>query len=342
MRLRTFFIAVPVVLAIPCGYLACVENTTNNIAQGSDSGASDAASTNPIADAGAAVDSAVPDSGPTTGCPAGCLPPAPKGWIGPSAVYDGPSESAPSTCPSLYNSMEVTAHRALTAPPAQCNCGAPAFSGESCRATVSEWSNAGCASGPSVNLGDLYSVGCSAANTGYVFVGTPVFTPGTCAFPSPTTTLPDAGFSTTDVSCGLPQQNPVCPTDALCVTAPAPSLPYTRLCVHRTGDVPCASADYAERFVAYQGLDDTRACSPCQGTATGGACGGSWGFGGCAGTGAPPPANYPTNSCSSVSYPQTGVNGGAMAPTGMVCNQDGGAPQGSATPSGPVTFCCNQ
>lgn len=41
-----------------------------------------------------------PDALPSQNCPLECLPPAPAGWTGPSAVYDGPQQDKPAACPT--------------------------------------------------------------------------------------------------------------------------------------------------------------------------------------------------------------------------------------------------
>lgn len=115
----------------------------------------------------------------------------------------------------------------------------------------------------------------------------------------------------------------------------------TRLCVHRDGDVQCPNADYSKRFVAYKTIVDTRACSTCTGTANG-ACGATWGAvantGQC---GASPFNTYATGSCGA-QYGIGAVIGAAIAPTNLACAQDGGAPEGDASLTDAVTFCCNK
>src|SRR5687768_2028633 len=43
-----------------------------------------------------------PDAAPPVGCAQDCLPPAPAGWKGPSAVYDGPTAGKPTECTGQY------------------------------------------------------------------------------------------------------------------------------------------------------------------------------------------------------------------------------------------------
>ncbi len=288
-----------------------------------------------------------PDAAPPAHCPLGCLPPAPPGWTGPSATYDGVPNAKPTECPTPYTQPEISAHQGAAAEPATCSCGDFVVKDAKCAAGVELWQSSGCNSGQPVLDGTANAPGpCHSVSNGaygYIRVTTPTLTRGSCTYPSPQKTAPEPTFDKAQVACGLPQVA-ACDGRADCVATPVPAAPFTRLCIHKDGDAPCPSADYANRIVAYKQVDDTRDCSPCEGTPAGGACGSRWGIsandGQCA-AGIPPTTNA-VDAC--VSNPGIGarVNVGALLPTGITCTTTGGAPTGAVTATEPVTFCCNR
>jgi hypothetical protein len=324
-------------------YVACVGDTTAV----TDASAPDASTADaPLTDAspGDGSADASTDVAPSLGCPSGCLPSAPSGWVGPSAVYDGPSAGKPTGCVgSVYTQKELDAYQGLDAGPATCSCGTPTFGGDGyCSAGMAQYTASDCSGAPSVVLGAMGGRSCeNPSANGYVRFATPsVADAGTCSFPSPTTTLPDASFAAENVSCGLAQAT-ACPTAPACVTTPVPSQPFTRICIHQDGDAPCPSADYSQRFVAYRDFDDTRSCSACAGTAPTGTCSTGW-------------ASFSSSSACNVAvtFPYTAGSscvllstanwvGSNFGFTGTTCAADGGAPQGDVTATNPVTFCCN-
>jgi hypothetical protein len=288
-----------------------------------------------------------PDAAPPAFCPLGCLPPAPAGWTGPSAIFQGEEANKPSDCPAPYTQLLGETHEGLSAAPAQCSCGTASLQGAKCRATIQFWSNSACNGGLPVSGGAAHSdAPCTKINEGaygYLKLVTPTLTPGTCSYPNPTKIVPDGTFASVDVACGLPQKA-ACDGRDDCVASPLPDAPFTRLCIHKDGDESCPSEDYAKRFVAYKQVADTRDCTTCTGTPTGGACGSRYGFTGqsidCGVVLAP--TTHDVNTC----YPNPGIdanlNAGALSPTGITCAPSGGEPTGAATSDEPVTYCCNR
>ena len=320
-----------------------------------DSGApvADAIPTPPLTDASpppADADAAPPvspDAAPPANCPAGCLPPAPSGWTGPSVTYDGPDATKPTACPSPYTQLELEANQNTTAPAAVCDCGAASFTGAKCTANVELWGTTGCNIGATLLEGVASSAGaCLTVTNGTragLLVSTPMLDRGTCTFPAPTKTLPPPTFDKTELACGLAQPA-ACTGRADCVASPTPPSPFTRVCIHKDGDQPCPSADFSKRFVAFKSLTDTRTCTACSGATAGGACGTAWGF---TNTAAQcgvvvPPTTHQAGAC--VSNPGVGahVNIGAMAPSGITCSPTGGTPTGTVVESEAVTFCCDR
>lgn len=316
---------VGLLVVVPCAsYLACVSDA---VMSGSDAG------TDVVTG-----DTVTGDTVVSVSCPSGCLPNAPAGWIGPSAVYDGPSAGKPSACPNPYNQKELEAFQGMDAGPASCNCGSPVFAGAVCQSSISVYGSSSCNSFPSSG-GTITNSGCVKPNvSAYVTITQPTVTDaGACAFPDPATIVPPPTFVSQNVSCGMPQATG-CPAAQSCVTTPVPSQPFTRLCIHQDGDSPCPIAEYSKRFVAYRNLDDTRGCSPCSGTPTGGMCGNKWDVAGtivqCNAV-----ATHSVGDC--VSIGTLGYVHAEISPTNQTCALDGGAPTGAAKASNPVTFCCN-
>ncbi len=342
------------VLGTACQAIVGIEDRSE--APFDDAGSSDGASTTATdggstGDTGApcppgATDCLDPDAAPPAGCPTDCLPPAPAGWVGPSATYDGAESGKPTDCPATYDQKEVEAHVGMTAPAATCDCGTAVVTGRKCVADVVLFSQAGCNGTPTLEGTASSGTGCLTTVTSgkpAYRVETPTLVPGACTFPNAKTTLPPPTFDKVQVSCGAAQAK-ACETRADCVATPAPAQPFTRLCIHKDGDVPCPSQDYAKRFVAHKKVDDTRACTACTATPTGGSCGTSWGNRASAAmcVNVPAPNDKTVNTC--YSYPGVGtvVDIGATGPSSATCTPAGGAPSGTATSEDPVTFCCNR
>lgn len=318
------------------GYVACVGDAPTPTGQ-PDSGTP--------SDSGNVSDAGPPDVAPI-GCPSGCLPAAPSGWIGPSAVFDGTTAAKPAACPtSTYTQKELDGVQGLTGDPAACACGAPTFQGSSCTSVAVDYSSDGTCSSPQLNLGTFAGGDCkgpSSNPTGYVKLQAPtVADAGTCAFPNPTKTVPAPSFATENLSCGNPSPA-ACPANAKCTLTPVPAAPFNRVCIHQDGDNPCPPvAEYAKRFVTYRNVDDTRGCSACTGTASAAGCTMVWTTLG------------NTLQCQAISsYPNTAGStclGAANAKviatsatlTNPTCTAAGGKPTGAATLANPVTFCCN-
>ncbi|MDF2696883.1 MAG: uncharacterized protein K0S65_5266, partial [Labilithrix sp.] len=206
-----------------------------------------------------------PDLTPSLGCPAGCLPPAPAGWTGPSAVYDGDPAAKPAACPSSYSVAELEAHHGLVPTPAVCSCGTPQFENDRCKTVVTSYQDENCAGFARTSQGfstpALACVGRSPGNQS-MRVAAPVYD-GTCTFGgNPSKTLPPPVFEKTQIACGLAA--PVaCSGRSECMTAPALEGAFTRVCIHKDGESACPSQDYAVRFVSHRGTTDNRDCTPC-------------------------------------------------------------------------------
>jgi hypothetical protein len=142
------------------------------------------------------------------------------------------------------------------------------------------------------------------------------------------------------IACGLTTAS-ACENRDDCVATPLPlDPPFTRLCIHKDGDIDCPSADYSARVVMHRKIDDTRACPACTGKLTG-TCAQSYNFfvdapAACntAGTGVVGSC-YPSSSIRAFIAPST-------TPTSTACSATPSMPTGEVRATDPVTFCCNK
>lgn len=124
---------------------------------------------------------------------------------------------------------------------------------------------------------------------------------------------------------------------ALCMPQPDDNF---AVCVQQVGDVSCPIGPYGSKLLGYQSVNDTRACTSCSCSgASGVSCGGGWteyNGGGCSGGNVLGTSGLgecePANSGGYGMY-SASTSGGSCAPSTPQA-------QGTATPSGPVTFCC--
>ena len=334
-----------VILGPACQALVGIEDRVE-APLGDEAGAPDTSTTTPETGGGdAPVDVAIdttPPFEPSKNCPVNCLPVAPNGWKGPSATYDGAPGTKPALCPSWYTEKEIEANQGMTAAAHTCDCGTAKITGRSCSWTVRNCNGGGiiakvssCALVDDVN--NLFSFK----------IDSPFFTAGSCSYPNQKTVAPAPSFTKTNVACGLKEPT-ACDSDGGarpdCVAAPVPDQPYGKICIHKEGEVPCPSADYANRFVAYKNVDDKRVCSACSGTANAGTCGsGKWSIRGAVGdcdvVNLSPDKDI--NTCYSSADGSEVIDVSNLGPSSGTCTTTAGTPSGIATAIDPVTFCCN-
>lgn len=283
-----------------------------------------------------------PDAAPSLGCPSGCLAPAPEGWHGPSAVYDGAPAEKPAACPPQYDVAELETYQGLAPTPAVCSCGTPTFESKApCKTVVEYWSEPACKGFSVTSDGSYPFTKCIGPSVGFdaMFVHPPVYE-NTCSFGTPSKTLPPPVFDKTQVVCGLAAPA-ACSDRPECTGAPTPDGPFARMCIYKDGESACPSQDYAVRFVAHRGTTDDRDCTPCgEGTATG-TCGNtitSWTGGDCTGMEVP----MTTGTCSEDLRYVDLTKGTDVVSATCEPEPGGNQPTGALALKDPVTFCCNQ
>ncbi len=293
-----------------------------------------------VTDAGGTLSA---DAAPSLGCPLGCLPPAPPGWKGPSAVYDGPADVNPQ-CEGFFGLREVEALEGAKGDETACSCGEANATGFSCKGTVRRYATTGCGGAPS----QVEIPGAGACVELKSFMSADfAFVPDTqCVVATKEGPRPPVTYAKRAVACGLTQVAS-CTGRADCTATPLPLVqPFTRLCLHQEGETLCPSADYAVRFVEHRSVKDDRTCNPCVAAGQGGSC---------------TFEVFAQNSadCNDLSGPVTSpVNTATCQPSGTpamqvqpvqvtdkpkcVVDPMTGKPSGTVTPTEPVTFCCNR
>jgi hypothetical protein len=296
-----------------------------------------------------------PDAAPSVGCPSGCATPPPAGWIGPSAVWNDVTANKPTGCAAPYGKKELDAHEGISAEPATCTCPSGTVAGVKCTATANVYTGASsnCTNKSGFNAVKIDSTACSAelgAATDMIILGATITAEGTgtCSYQPPNPVRPAPKFAKETMVCGLTEAA-ACEGRAECVSAPAASAPFARLCIHRQGNELCPSADYPVRFVAFKAVDDQRTCdATCAGNVTGTAtCGTKWGFStknsaACTGGSTTHPETLALDECITVPGATSVVDAFKLAPTGLSCALTTDTkPLGEAKSSGPITFCCS-
>lgn len=297
-----------------------------------------------------------PDSGSDDGaaeCASSeaCVDLAPPGWDGPVAYFEGDELAMLPSCAAPFGGLDVEVFADLVAEPAQCDaceCGA-ASDVECSPPSIRLYGNSNCGGTP----GSEFQLGavdeCTVFPNGVGAYGAesdpvvPIAGTGACAPTGGAATLDAPRWSTQLRACAPPTPTLACGDGKVC--APAPGPPFAAgLCIHRPGDVACPAGDYDQRLLRYTGVDDARGCAACEcDSPEGGTCSAEILF------------SY-TNTCTDdylhLINPGSGgcttlwgdePSSGMLlvdAVDGASCTPSGGAAQGEAQPTEPVTFCC--
>lgn len=280
------------------------------------------------------------DTGPTQGtCDAGevCIPDAPVGWSGPSAVYRG--AEPPPSCPATLPTIGVTASADLIAPEADCGCECDDAQGYTCTNTVREQGQSDCLL-PIFNADSwtLDSGECQTMSTGSIVFGstTPALdTAGASCAPNANEFVTEPSWGMNVQGCDVPEDAPSC-DGGLCTATPTD--PYEAVCIHVEGDAMCPEGPYSEREVVYTGIADDRGCSECSCGEPAGTCNGNVYFQSTCGT---LPVLYesgPAGGCIDVGQVPGAVSYSAQPD--VTCAPSGGTPTGAAEGTGPITLCC--
>lgn len=289
--------------------------------------------------AGNAGSSATAGSGGTAAtCTGNCLPPAPSGWSGPVAMYEG---NSPPACVGDFAGTALTAKSEFEVGQSRCDCACDPPTGESCgNAVVCKTSNCFQLCNPGdYNIAPNTCV-ASGSSTGsrYNFANTPKYTATGCQ-PRPTTTIDPSGFRNDVIACDMADPGGTCDGGAICT--PKLGASFQSACVIQAGDVPCPAGPYSVKVTTYSGFTDDRRCTSCTcGSATGTCNAQIAVVSGCTGL----PVYYAgadAGQCSAaVSAPSTYIEYG-VNPQGS-CPPSAPGTTGEAKATGAATLCCLQ
>ncbi len=276
-------------------------------------------------------------------CVAQTLPPF---WSGPVVLYVG--TSAP-TCSGAWPTLSVTAGSGtLSAPPAtctSCSCGSPQavtcpigstsfWTGNSCNgsATLTQTPSAPntCFAVTNAVVGYLSAEGNPSTATG-----------GSCTATGGSATIPTASYTDDVVICEGATSGEGC-TGAEACMPPGGTGFEPGVCIYRDGNRSC-DAPFTVKHTIHTTIDDSRGCSTCLcGAPSGVSCGGTTslyqGATNSTCTGSPVTVSH-TGTCTTVAAAGS-MSYASGSPSGGGCAATGGAPSGSAAPSGQVTVCC--
>lgn len=317
------------------------------------------ASTDVVAlDAPASIDSAAQDSHadvveepppPTCGGSFTCVPAVPTGWAGPVELYAG-SSPAPA-CTADFDSF-YDGNAQLNAPAASCTCSCNAPTTQCTAPALSFFATGVCSGVPSCYTTTLQNGVCTTINDSAscpTTLGTPHMTAPASAIVS-ASCMADPGKQITMATWGTYAQacfsaTTVAQVDcqAGSVCAPKPSAPYGQtLCISQAGDFSCPAQGYTSKQLFYGGVDDSRDCSACTcGGLSGASCAASFvafltSDGSCGGgTGDSYAAPF---TCNPVTQPADFRL--TLTPQNGSCGANPVTSTGTATPTGPTTFCC--
>ena len=313
-------------------------------------------------------------------CQAGftCVPIIPSGWTGPVALYAG--AGAPPDClqSGVYTTVKQNANSGLNPGSASCpTCSCDGSSGVTCEASIVFMTDGTCAAGncwggkagvlecgtapfnnitvPSTAACELIPTLISATGAGAkgVWMG-PLTSPGGACTSGQTGTknIPTPTWNQSVRACGDPPAGGKGCGAGACM--PRPGTPFDNsLCIYRTGDEVCPSP-FGKKTLAHQSFSDGRDCSACTCDPPNAACTGSltlYTNDTC--TANPTPVATP-NTCVAIPVdpdpltvfpPGTGgappadTRSGKLVATGT-CPPKGGQVTGTASATGPITFCC--
>ncbi|MFT3771912.1 MAG: hypothetical protein QM820_41420 [Minicystis sp.] len=302
------------------------------------------------------VDCSDPNCQPTYACVA----PAPTGWQGPFALYDG-APAGFMGCPNQFPVQAYGGNGQFSAQPASCsacNCAAP--QNQVCTFGNVEVNDTACGtvdyctgaqSVPSNWNGSCYynmdgwiggvktcgpqTPGSMNCNTGTqdcnvsVRVDQLTVTGGTCAPTTQTPTVPPYTWGTLGGACGgAPAITKGCNATYQCL--PKPQAPFqSGMCVQKGGVNACpptAGSPFTKQHIFYGSASDTRTCSDCAcGDPTGASCSATMTW-------------YPTTNCSNTPVATLTVSTSAPGCQNLTNNPDVGSRKGVIT--GPTGGNC--
>ena len=272
-----------------------------------------------------------------------CVPKAPNGWSEPGYVAEG-TPTAPSFDCGEFTTFGKPLFGGLSPEPPQCPCRCGDPQGGVCDASGVLWENPACGGGATNSTEACQPIPAAWRIGAVQTYELPPSVQGTCEA-SFETIVPPPKWSVKATLCLSSVAGGGCGANALCMPRP-PAGADAHVCIASAGNKGCV-ADYGDKRVYHEGVEDTRACSlgGCWcGGASGQVCQGEYKL-------------YSDASCQQeiFSAPNDGqchdtgldygdarsdrivldaISGGQCPPQGS------GAPSGSVLPVSPHTVCC--
>lgn len=270
-----------------------------------------------------------------------CAAPPPSGWSGPVAFAAATGSTIPA-CSGAYGTLAASGHAGPNAPAASCGCACPSqASGTQCGGpTVDVYSGNSCNN--RVESVALTANVCGNFTNVAGSVNAPPLAPtapGSCAA-TPSKSVPPLTWSNSFALCG--QVGPTgggCSASAQCVAAPGSSF-APKSCIYQAGDVACPGAPYTQKTTFTTSQTDTRDCTACTCTPTGGSCRATitgWTGASCTGTSV---AFSTDGNCAGQAASVVSAQSPGVTVTAASCVASGGQSTGGVTASAPVTVCC--
>jgi hypothetical protein len=273
-----------------------------------------------------------------------CAPEVPSGWTGPySAHIAATASSCPAAAPTeIFTGFEGNLD-AQNPTCSVCSCGPP---NATCSfPNVRFYNLSGC--------GDLQGIeNASVLNGCDSIVGpgtdsdsvrgrdtsSPQGGVGGCTPTGVVATLPPATFDNEMRLCASPMLGAGCGTGSRCI--PTPEAPFSdKPCIMKSGDEDCPMSGYVDKQLVYAGYTEGRVCTMCTcGSAEGVECNATttvYEDLGCVGQSHVVPHD---ESCVTTNESVLSMSLDIQVAGG--CAEQGGQPDGVATPTGERTVCC--
>jgi hypothetical protein len=187
----------------------------------------------------------------------GCVPRAPDGWSEPSYVAEGAPSSPPFDC-GAFTTFGKPLYGGLIPEAAQCPCKCDDPQGGVCEASGVLWENPACGGGAATSTDECEGVPSSWRIGSVQTYELSPSVPGDCeAFVD--TTVPPPKWDVKATLCLSSSAGGGCGPNALCVQR-APAGADSHVCIASAGNKECV-ADYGEKRVVYEGVEDTRDCA---------------------------------------------------------------------------------
>ncbi|MEZ4370225.1 MAG: hypothetical protein R3B07_05340 [Polyangiaceae bacterium] len=268
-------------------------------------------------------------------CTGNCLPPAPSGWSGPVAMYEG---NTPPACVGDFAGTALTAKSQFEIGQSHCACDCDPPTGVSCEsASICKVSNCNTLCLPDYTVSPNTCASGGGPGT-FKFSNTPKYTSTGGCQPRATTTIDPSGFRNDVVACDMADPGGTCNGGAVCT--PKLGATFQSACVIQAGDVACPAGPYSVKVTTYAGFTDDRRCTTCT-------CGGATGkcnaeialVSSCSSL----PILYNTlapGECKTVSSGTPNLDY-SVNPQGS-CPPSAPGTTGEAKPTGAATLCCLQ